>query len=1181
MSKKIEKCFEKEEAEKGRIKMNKKETKVQWGSIEDFNCKGNEKFFGIHLKNENGVFLGKYKGKDLVENSKTHILGIIPKRSGQGASVVIPTLAEYWKESAFIFDVNGESYQMTSGARKNNLDNMILRFAPFEKESQGFNPFEEVRFLTDKEEKDVSIISEALFSETDDKAKFKNLDNLFKALVFQSFFEKSLPAVSVSDEIKISNPVTFDFLYEKLNNDLDYIFAKNEKISEKIGFLTAQYWHKIYNEKVLSKHPLAQKYFKLFSLCSDKEQKEAVNELKNILNVFTEKNLKKNTQKSDFSVTDLVNYSSPVSLYYVIHMNDLKNDAVAGIMVSQIIYRATEEIPEDFEFLAGNNYRCLLVMNDFAKISKIPLYEEAMSYMMSYGLKSLIFVESISDFKRKYSDDDVNYFLSNSQTQLFYGTSDIDTINYVDSLLGADSNEAAKLSPVKGILKVAGKKPLLVDKVVFFLEKRLNELAKIPAIISESLRDKDRMYLKTDSKELAFKYVPSRKIFGVLREKLEKIEAVLNLAANKKEFLILKNRYEFKFKQYEDYRQEYNKQFIPKIERYFKKNYSDSDGLAGWMPLKELQKMAKTKTSDEYFDTNSILEEKGVILGKFDENFLIEPLTYKGHIAFISPSAENIVIPTLLKTWEESVFVLDIDGKSYQLTSGSRKENLNNYILRFSPFSENSCKWNPLSEIRLMSSYETADIELVANIICGIDEARGNDRYWTESSKELLVGLLTYFLYKKFLKNPKYIYGFGRKIPVTDIKIEDIEEFFKDIKNSGGDIQEVLKEMSEENLIEKYGENEEIKNIVKKYLSSEYGNKDNVALQNALSEGKHPIAAKYLLNSSLLAKKTFASVLGTLVSCLAPFMVKSVRENMQYSDFRMIDLVNSNKPVSFYFHIPAQQTLKYKSLTKLFIEQMFAKLLPENEDKIENEYRYKMLMLLDNFTAFGKIEAFEKIIGYAASYGIKMLYTFPSISALNKTYGKANGILSNCNTQIFGVSNDELTAKYVSGFCGKTTAEQHVSAEKVYIIKEEEFKNLPKNRLIIKRYGWKPIIAEKVKHYEENLFKEDAKLPFAISESLIDISKQYLKLSAGQKGILKEHCSYNFNYLPSKFAISQIEKRLEDMKKEIDKMTKSYSELDDNDIEKYNYLVRSYSSNLSEINNAKNALNYFSTIKEQ
>lgn len=1156
--------------------MNKKDTKIQWGNIEDFDCKGNEKFFGIDLKNENGVFLGRCKGKELVENSKTHILGITPKRSGQGISLVIPTLIEYWKESAFIFDLKGENYQLTSGARKNNLDNMILKFAPFEIESQGFNPFEEVRFLTDKEEKDVNIISKALFSEVENKIKLKNLDNLFKALVFQSFFEKSLSSVSVSNGIKVSKPITFDFLYEKLNSELNLFFAENKEIPKKIGNLVAQHWFETYEVKISSKYRIAQKYFRQFCSCSENEQKEAIRELKDILNIFNNKNLKKNTQKSDFSVIDLVNYIKPVSLYYVIHMNDLKNDVIAGIMISQIVYRATEENP-DFDFFSENKHRCLFVMNDFAKMRKIPLYEEAISYMMSYGLKSLIFVESISDFKRKYNDDDVNYFLSNNQTQLFYGTNDIDTINYVNLLLGTDNDEVAKLSSIKGILKVAGKRPLLVDKVVFFLEKKLNKLVKIPAIVPESLYDKNRMYIKTNSKETALKYVPSLEFFNVLRKKLERMETYLNLVSDKEKFLFLKNSYERKFEQYEDYRQEYNKQFNPKIERYFKKNYSDSDGLAGWMSMKEL----KQKANDD-FKINSILEEKGIVLGKLDENFLIEPLTYKGHIAFISPSTENIVIPTLLKTWKESVFVLDVDGKNYQLTSGSRKENLDNYILRLSPFSENSCKWNPLYEIRLMSNYETKDIEMVASVICKVADAKGENKYWNESAKRLLWGLLTYFLYRNFLRNPKYIFEFGKKIPITDTKIEDIERFFEDIKNSKRDIQTVLKEMSQENLIEKYGKDEETKNIVRKHLLSEYGNLDDAAIQDALSNGKHPIAAKYLLNNSMFAAPTFASILGTLAGCLDPFMADNVKENMRYSDFRMMDLMNSDRPVSFYFHIPPHLTLQSDTIIKLFMEQMMEKLLPEVNYRNQIEYRHKMLMLLDNLVAFGKIDIFEKSIGYAATYGIKMVYTFPTMCDL--LYGELNGILSNCNTKIFGVSDDKLTAQYVSEICGKITVKQcsqgKISYEGVQVISEEEFKKLPKNRLIIKRSGWNPIMAEKVKYYEEDLFKEDVKLPFITSESLTDTSRQYFKLTSNQKELCKKLFNYNLNYLPSKFAITQIEKRLENMKKEIDKMTESYSELDDNDIEKYNYLVRSYSNNLLEVNNAKKALNYLSITKE-
>ena len=139
---------------------------------------------------------------------------------------------------------------------------------------------------------------------------------------------------------------------------------------------------------------------------------------------------------------------------------------------------------------------------------------------------------------------------------------------------------------------------------------------------------------------------------------------------------------------------------------------------------------------------------------------------------------------------------------------------------------------------------------------------------------------------------------------------------------------------------------------------------------------------------------------------------------------------------------------------------------------------------------------------------------------------------------------------------------------------------MPKNRLIIKCSNLNPIMAEKIKYYEEDLFKENIELPFTVSESLADVSKQYIKLTQEQKKLFKELYNYNFNYLPSKFAISQIEKRLENMKKDIDKITRNYSELDKNDIERYNYLVRSYSNNLLKINNAKKALNNFLATKE-
>ena len=1156
--------------------MNKKEKTVQWGSVEDFGCKGNEKFFGIDLKNENGVFLGRHKGKDLVENSKTHILGITPKRSGQGISIAIPTLIEYWKESAFIFDLKGESYHLTSGARKNNLDNMILKFAPFDEESQRFNPFEEVRFLTDKEERDVSVISKALFSEIDDRIKLENLDNLFKALVFQSFFEKSLPSVSVSNGIKFSNHITFDFLIEKLNDDLSSVFSENEEIPKTVDFLITKYWLKIYDEKISSRYGVAQKYFSLFCSCSEKEKKEAIKELKNILNIFTDKNLKKNTQKSDFSVTDLVNHSKPVSLYYVVHMNDLKNDVIGGIIISQIIYKATEAI-YNFDFLHTNNYRCLFVMNDFAKMKKIPLYEEAMSYMMSFGLKSLIFVESISDFKRKYNDADVNYFLSNSQTQLFYGTNDINTINYVNSLIGADNDEVAKLSPTKGILKVAGKRPLLVDKVVFFLEKKLNNLVKIPTIIPESLYDKNRMYIKTDNEKTTFKYIPSIEFFDDLREKLEKMEVYLNLAADKKEFIFLKDFYELKCKQYEDYRQEYNKQFIPKIERYFKKNYSDSFEIVDQLSLKELKNISEI--FNDNFKISSTFEEEGVFLGKIKDKFLIDNTAE--HILLTMPvrsgKGVSCIVPTALKTWKESLFVFDIKGENYHFTSGARKEKFDNHILRFAPKSKNSCRYNPLAEVRILSDYEEEDIRMIADIICKVEELKGQDnRLSARFSSDFIFASIFYILYKNFLKKPKFVYENGRKNPVSNATITEVIEFIGERDKIGeyvktNELLEKMKKISKENIIEMFGCNEETKNYVKEKLNDIYKNDID---QEIIKKGNHPrIAQEFSKN---FKAPFFGSILSQAAYNLSIFDIPQIKENMSASDFRMYDLMNNEKPVSLYYVVSSADIFELSPITKIFIKQMFDRLTPEIDCINPKEHKWKLLAIMDEFPALGKIEELETGIGYYPAYGIKMLLVLQSLDQLFKIYGEKNKFIPNCTIQVFGRANDKVTSNYVSNTCGKVTVE---TEEKIYgepLITPEEVQTLPNNKLIINKTGMKPIFADKFVYFEEKKFYELTKFPFIIAESLYDEKRKYYKLNDEQK----EMICYNRNYLLSEFAIERTEEKILEISENIIRCAKKFAFADNIDKEYYENLMNSYSLNCFSLEKSKKGIELFKENKK-
>ena len=77
------------------------------------------------FKNENGVVLGKNKGKLLIDNSIEHILFRIPPRWGTVVCCIVPTALKTWKESLFVFDIKGENYHLTSGARKEKMDNYI------------------------------------------------------------------------------------------------------------------------------------------------------------------------------------------------------------------------------------------------------------------------------------------------------------------------------------------------------------------------------------------------------------------------------------------------------------------------------------------------------------------------------------------------------------------------------------------------------------------------------------------------------------------------------------------------------------------------------------------------------------------------------------------------------------------------------------------------------------------------------------------------------------------------------------------------------------------------------------------------------------------------------------------------------------------------------------------------
>jgi len=612
-----------------------------------------------------------------------------------------------------------------------------------------------------------------------------------------------------------------------------------------------------------------------------------------------------------------------------------------------------------------------------------------------------------------------------------------------------------------------------------------------------------------------------------------------------------------------------------------KKKPRDSHGSAKWGGIEEIDfKPGK----DKYFGV-SLKSDKGVVLGRFNGITLRD--NNNTHICVTAPTRTgkgvSIIIPTLIDSWNESVVVLDIKGENYQLTSGARKEKFDNLILRFAPKSKNSCGYNPLAEVRFLTEYEMPDVRLIVDIIMQEDSGGGSkDPYWNNSAADLLIGIIFYVMYKKFLMEPKFVIENGVEKPVSTASMADVVDFITDPTYDAPIKEILLRKAQEEDMIEEFGKDEKTKKYVRENLMKMYATDADI-----IDAGRHPKAARYLVEKGTLPEQTLGSIIGSAKVKLSIFEIPIVKRNTDHSDFRIFDLMNYKNPVSLYLVVPPADITSLSPLIKMLLLQMVNILTPEIDYINKKGHKWKMLMLLDEFPAIGKLEVLEKGIGYVAGYGMKMMLILQSLDQLFKIYGKENGFLSNCQAQVFYTSNDETTANYVSKLLGKETIEQFTQSNKTVgtIIKSEsqqflgkdllapdEVGRFPSDKIIIKLSGRNPIKSDKIVYFLEKEYADLTKIPYIYTESCYDKSQQYIKLTEDQK---RRNKDYPYNYLPYESALKNMKRDLKNIYNSIQAITpEMVKEFDDKEREAYKRSKENY------IKNSKGLKKYLDLYKK-
>ena len=322
-------------------------------------------------------------------------------------------------------------------------------------------------------------------------------------------------------------------------------------------------------------------------------------------------------------------------------------------------------------------------------------------------------------------------------------------------------------------------------------------------------------------------------------------------------------------------------------------------------------------------------------------------------IDFRNPEKSNKIniLEPVIKEYEEYI---NYEKLSIESDNENDKLNYNNKSM--------SC----LAETnRLISSLATMVMQ---------DKVEQKDPFWNESAKNLLEGLIGFFL-------EEYKAG---NITREKITMTSIRKF----QNSS----------MEENNFKKF----------KDYINTKsYGSKSKDALVSILSASENTY-------------KSITAVFGQKMNIFDDINVANVTSTSDF-DFNIL----GSKPVALYVIVPDEDKT-YFTLVTIIVGLLYRDLVKLANTTEKKKLPYEIDFILDEFANCPPLADIEAIVSVARSRGMHFHFFIQSFSQLDNVYGKevAQIILDNCGLTYLKTNTQE-TAEAISKRLGKKTIESN------------------------------------------------------------------------------------------------------------------------------------------------------------
>ena len=456
---------------------------------------------------------------------------------------------------------------------------------------------------------------------------------------------------------------------------------------------------------------------------------------------------------------------------------------------------------------------------------------------------------------------------------------------------------------------------------------------------------------------------------------------------------------------------------------------------------------ARWAESDEIAKAG-LMKPAGVFLGRTSDKDGAY-LRHDGpeHVMAFAPTRSGkgvgLVVPTLL-SWPGSAVIHDIKGENWSLTAGWRSRF--SHCLLFNPTEARSAAYNPLLEVR-RGAHEVRDVQNIADILVDPEGALERRNHWEKTSHALLVGAILHVLYAG---EDKTLRGVANFLSDPACPFEVTLHRMMTTRHLGQDIHPVVAS-----------------------------------------------AAREVLNKS---DNERSGVLSTAMSFLGLYRDPTVAEVTSRCDWRIADLISAKHPVSLYLVVPPSDISRTEPLIRLILNQI-GRRLTESLDGSDGIARlHKLLLMLDEFPALGRLDFFESALAFMAGYDLRAFLIAQSLNQVDKAYGPNHSILDNCHVRVAFATNDERTAKRISEALGTATelrAQRNYAGHRLapwlghlmvsrqetarLLLTPGEVMQLPPDEAVVMVSGHPPIRARKLRYYQDRNFTRRVLAPPALA----------------------------------------------------------------------------------------------------